>query len=93
MSRLTPPRSAAIIKGMTTATSSGVPVNGELIRELRINLGHSGADFALACKISPQHASDIELGKKAVSPPVLKRIADVLGVDIPTLRAVEAAPA
>lgn len=84
MMPLRPPRSATIISGMGT---SGVPVQGELIRELRINLGYSGADFAIAVGVSAQHVSDMELGKRGASPKVLKRMATILEVEVPALRA------
>lgn len=79
-------------KGKTVSGNSGVPVQGALIRELRILAGLSGVDFATACAVSAQHVSDMELGKRGASPRVLKRMATVLEVAIPTLRA-DAVPA
>jgi transcriptional regulator with XRE-family HTH domain len=52
------------------------------IRLYRSRLGFSQIDLAHALNISPTFLSDIETGKKWVSPKTLTRIAKMLKVDI-----------
>lgn len=56
--------------------------NGAAIRALRESLGWSGVKFAAAVGISHPHLFNIERGKRQASPPVLRKMADVLGVPL-----------
>lgn len=56
--------------------------NGAAIEALRKSLGWSGVKFAAAVGISHPHLFNIERGKRQASPPVLRKIADVLGVPL-----------
>lgn len=60
-------------------------INGEVLRIIRERSGYSGAKLAEECELSPQHLSDIELGKRNASPAVAKRLAKVLDVPLMTL--------
>ena len=56
--------------------------NGAAIKALRESLGWSGVKFAAAVGISHPHLFNIESGKRQASSPVLRRMADVLGVPL-----------
>ncbi|MDR1882283.1 MAG: helix-turn-helix transcriptional regulator [Prevotella sp.] len=55
------------------------------IKRYRARLGMSQMDFSLAMDISTPFLSDIELGKKWVSPKTLAKLARALHVDISDL--------
>jgi transcriptional regulator with XRE-family HTH domain len=54
--------------------------NGPAIRVLRQTKGWKAVTFAEAIGISAGYLNNIEAGRKQGSPPVLRRIADVLEV-------------
>lgn len=56
--------------------------NGAAIRALRESHGWTGVKFARAVGISHPHLFNIEAGNRRASPPVLRKIADVLGVPL-----------
>ena len=55
---------------------------GELIRSLRLSDEVSQTDLAANLKISKQHLSAIEKGKKAVSPARAAKFAEALGYPV-----------
>lgn len=56
--------------------------NGATIRALREAIGIRHADLAQAAGISPGYLTNIEKGIRQPSPPVLRAIADRLGVTL-----------
>lgn len=56
--------------------------NGKRIRDLRYELGLTQADLAARAGVHFTHVYRIEEGQRGATPPVLKRIADVLGVAV-----------
>lgn len=56
--------------------------NGPAIKALREAHGWNGTKFAKAVKISHAHLSNIEASKRRASAPVLRAIADTLGVPL-----------
>jgi transcriptional regulator with XRE-family HTH domain len=63
---------------------------GERIRELRLESGISLRKLAEMVRKSPPFISDIELGRRFPSVPVLKEIATALGVEFEELRKYDA---
>ena len=62
-------------------------VNREALRAIRELVGIEQADLASRCGISQSHLSNIERGKRAPSPSVLRSLADQLGVSLDAISA------
>jgi transcriptional regulator with XRE-family HTH domain len=62
---------------------------GETIKEARLKLGHSLRKFAELVGVAPAFMSDIELGRRFPSDDVLQKIAGVLGIPFPELKALD----
>jgi transcriptional regulator with XRE-family HTH domain len=65
---------------------------GQRIRELRDQKDVSLREFAKKLDVTPAHLSDIELGRRFPSEPLLKRIADKLGVKLSELEQHDSRP-
>jgi len=65
---------------------------GERIRELRDAKDVSLREFAKQIEVTPAHLSDIELGRRFPSDPLLKRIAVQLGVRLEELKKHDSRP-
>lgn len=57
-------------------------VNHAALKALRIKDGYSISDFARAVGLTRAHVSNVESGRRACSPGVIKRMAEVLNVPI-----------
>lgn len=57
-------------------------INGAALREIRSLTGLSGRELARRTGISETTVTNIEHGKHGVSPAVLRRLADALGVSV-----------
>ena len=57
-------------------------VNREALRAIRELVGVEQSDLAARCGITQGHLSNIEGGKRAPSPSVLRALADQLGVSL-----------
>ncbi len=66
--------------------SGGIALNGNKLRTLRQNAGHSIRSLAKEVGISYQMLGMVELGDRRASPPVGKRIAEALGVTLKEIR-------
>lgn len=77
--------------GGTAEREAGPRVNPEALRALRIKDGYSVAAFAREIGIVPSHLSNVESGRRGLSPATTKRAAQVLGVPISALLWREAA--
>lgn len=65
---------------MSNPGPPGVDINGALLRELRQLSGDTLKAFAPKCGIGFKFLSEVELGKKRVSPPTFARICDALEI-------------
>lgn len=57
-------------------------VNREALRAIRELTGIEQSELAARCGITQSHLSNIERGKRAPSAPVLRALADKLGVSL-----------
>ena len=57
-------------------------INPVALREIRSLVGISGRELGRRCGISPSTLSNIELAKHGVSPELMRKFADVLGVPL-----------
>lgn len=65
---------------------------GEQIRELREATDLSLREFAANLKLSPAFISDVELGRRYPSDPVLAKMAKLLGTTLEDLKAYDTRP-
>jgi transcriptional regulator with XRE-family HTH domain len=63
-------------------TSTRVRTNGAAVRALREAHGWKANAFAAAVGISPAYLCNVEAQRRQVSAPVLRKMADVLGVPL-----------
>ena len=56
------------------------------IREVRESKGVTQSFLALSAQVSQPYLSDLEYNRRGAKPETLKRIADVLGVDVEELK-------
>jgi len=57
-------------------------INPAALREIRSLIGLSGRELARRCEISETTVTNIELGKHGVSPELMRKLADILGVPL-----------
>jgi transcriptional regulator with XRE-family HTH domain len=57
-------------------------INPAALREIRSLVGISGRELGRRCGISESTVTNIELAKHGVSPELMRRFADVLGVPL-----------
>lgn len=62
-----------------------IRINGKTVSEVRKLLGLQAKDLAVRAGISATYLSEIESGHKQPSPPVLRRLAQALGLDVGAL--------
>jgi transcriptional regulator with XRE-family HTH domain len=67
-------------------------INGAALREIRALTGLSGRELARRAGISETTVTNIERDKHGVSPAVMRRLADALGVSVEAISS-PAAPA
>lgn len=60
-------------------------INPAAVREIRRLVGISGREFGRRCGIDPGTVSNIERGKHGVSPELMRKIADQLGVSLDSI--------
>ena len=76
---------AAKLTGMNqTRTSTNVPINGAVVRHLRIMNGHRGVDLAAILDCSPAYVGQMESGRASrVSSAMFAKLRNALGVTDP----------
>ena len=67
-------------------------VNREALRAIRELTGVEQSDLAARCGITQGHLSNIEAGRRAASPRVIRALADQLGVSIDAITLVVPVP-
>ena len=60
-------------------------INPAALRDVRVLVGISGRELARRCGISETVVSGIELGKHGVTPELMRKLADTLGVSLDTI--------
>ncbi len=66
--------------------SGGIALQGDKLRTLRENSGHSIRSLAKTIGLSYQMLGMVELGQRRASPSTAKAIADALGVTVQEIR-------
>ena len=71
--------------GDSSPLSAAIHLNPAVLRALRERSGLTVSELARQSGVSQPHISNLELGRRGARPPIIKALADALGVPVMAL--------